>query len=171
MLELLSHLPGVSESSDSDENLENIALVSVEEAPVNANEMDETGYLARSRQLTDSQRTVEDALSDFTVDDVIEITEEDTYSEPLNEIKTKFEAFRTQVRNFYSEFDRVQHAAWEQEWEEKIRNLQERYKQNEREVKKKVKDLKDQEKAELKAKAQEEKDIQNEKTPGVSSRK
>ena len=109
--------------------------------------MDEPTFRTRSRTFDDQLRLVEDAIGDFTVDDVIEV-DGDRYKEALNEAKEKFTAFRTGLRNFYAEFDRTAHPDWEQEWEHKLKNLREKHQQNDRNVRNKVAQIKE-EKAKL----------------------
>ena len=67
--------------------------------------MDEEAYRTRLRTFNDHIRAVEDAIGDFTVEDVIEV-EADDFKAPLAEAKQKFTELRTGLRNFYSEFDR-----------------------------------------------------------------
>ena len=86
---------------------------------------------------------MEDAISDFTVDDVFEQNVENC-DEPLSEIKEKFVAFRNALRDFYKEFDTTAQPDWEEGWEQKLTELKTKYKQNDREIRTKIQTLKTQ---------------------------
>ena len=131
---MLAELPGIFD----DEDLE---VQDQEVVPDLIIIMDEESYIIRSRKFKDKLRQVEDAIKDFTVDDLVDV-DVDLYSAPLADAKDKFSIFRESLRNFYEEFDRDAHVDWEEEWEGKLEALHKKQKQNEREVRAKVVTLK-----------------------------
>lgn len=103
--------------------------------------MDETAYRTRSKQLDRKIKDIEDAIKDFTVEDV---HDHDTdVATPLGDVKTRFEAFRTEVRDFCDEIDEEAHGDWTESWQQKLDTLHGKYKQNDRQVRAKLKQLKD----------------------------
>ena len=103
-------------------------------------EMDEQTYYTRCRVLKDNLRKIEESIEDFTEEDVFEATDE--VAEPLQALKTQVENFSNQVRGLYDEFDRNAHEDWEIEWETRLKNLRDKHKKNERDVKRKLTALK-----------------------------
>ena len=103
--------------------------------------MDQRAYDERSNQFRRQLREVEDAIFDFTVEDVFEQNVDDC-DQPLSQIKEKFVAFRNNLREFYTEFDTAAHPDWEEEWEDKLQEVGTKYKQNDREIRTKIQTLK-----------------------------
>ena len=84
--------------------------------------MDEATYVSRSRILSDQLRKVEDAITDFTIDDVVP-GDFESHIEPLGKASDEFNTFRNNLRSFYDEFDSEAHKEWESSWEEKLAAL------------------------------------------------
>ena len=97
-------------------------------------------YRTGSRELSDLIRDIEDAIDNFTVDDVGQDNLDSTAG-PLGNVMEKFNAFRTELRAFYTQFDRDQHQDWETEWEGKLQAIKTKCKENERQVRAKVVEL------------------------------
>ena len=92
--------------------------------------MDEATYVSRSRILSDQLRKVEDAITDFTIDDVVP-GDFESHIEPLGKASDEFNSFRNGLRSFYGEFDREAHEDWESSWEGKLAALKLKLKTNE----------------------------------------
>ena len=83
----------------------------LEHRPIAIEIMDEAAYKRRSVEIGDALRGVEDAIFDFGPSQVHSGNLEDCEGS-LSSIKEKFVNFRTTLRAFYGEFDRVEHAVW-----------------------------------------------------------
>ena len=128
-------LQGTSELEVGDQSVFEEANSSEKEQLENRNTtatgviMDEEDYRKRSAQFKKLFRDVEDSISDFTAEDVF-VQNLDSCEQNLDQIKNKFNALRTSLRDFYDEFDTEKHPAWETEWEEKLNVLSSKYKKN-----------------------------------------
>ena len=107
--------------------------------------MDEQAYRQRCFTIGDALRDVEDAIADFGPDQVHSRNLEHC-EDTLISVKRTYVDFRTTLRRFYSEFDRVEHNTWELEWEQKLETLRLKYTANEKEIREKVEMFKNKEK-------------------------
>ena len=115
---LRSRLQGTSsepDTSDQDRSESEVLDTGKLDHTVGGN-MDEEAYKKRSFQFKKLFRDVEDSISDFSEQDVF-IQNVDSCEPLLAQIKNKFMALRSSLREFYDEFESDAHPDWEEEWE------------------------------------------------------
>ena len=107
--------------------------------------MDEAQYTSRCEEFDEQIRKIESAIGRYTADELVD-HEEDIKS-PLAEIEAKYVALEDSLTAFYKEFNRAANPEWVVAWETKIQALEQKYKQNAREVKLKAIELRKEAKA------------------------